>query len=85
MVQGESTEANTTAAGSGTLVSVPTSTLPKPNKVEGQLWMKQANLDFEILQYLFEHCKESTNSKWFGTICFLAQQVAEKALKSGFL
>ncbi len=54
---------------------------PKPNKNKGLIWMQQADVDFEILQHLFQNCKEY----WVGTICFLAQQVAEKALKSGLI
>lgn len=44
-------------------------------RIEGLRWLEQAQADWEWTQHLFEHGA-------YYLVCFLAQQVAEKALKA---
>ena len=55
-----------------------------PNYKEGMRWLEQAESDLKALQ-LLNHCsiKFSDYEDICGHVCFLAQQVAEKALKGG--
>ena len=57
-----------------------------PNKALGREWMKQVDADFKILEHLhlYKHKKcQSWNP--YATICFSAQQVAEKALTAAII
>ena len=47
---------------------------------EGRRWVEQAEIDYSVLCDI--HSKASTELK-YGHVCFLAHQVAEKALKGG--
>ncbi len=49
----------------------------QPDKELGQIWMKQVDIDFKILEDLYEHCQSHPELKLYATICYLAQQVAE--------
>ena len=51
------------------------------NPVEGKRWLRQAEVDFETLQVLCDELDEEPNVSC--TVCFMAHQVAEKALKAG--
>ena len=53
----------------------------KPNPEEGKRWVKQAEVEFIALEVLLKEV--STQSKVSCTVCFMAHQVAEKALKGG--
>ena len=48
---------------------------------EGWRWVKQAEKDFDMIDLLLDNisCSESNNG--YNHVCFIAQQVAEKALK----
>ena len=52
----------------------------EPNPEEGRRWVRQAEVDFKVLCDI--HCNAS-NSKGYCHVCFMAHQVAEKALKGG--
>ena len=52
----------------------------EPNPEEGKRWVRQAEVDFKVLCDI--HCNAS-NSKGYCHVCFMAHQVAEKALKGG--
>ena len=54
---------------------------PQPNHKEGKCWLKQAVANFTSLQALFESAQASPVI--CGDVCFMAHQVAEKALKGG--
>ena len=45
---------------------------------EGKRWVYQASTEFEILKVIY---KQAAQCSGFGYVCFLAHQVAEKALK----
>ena len=51
------------------------------NPVEGKRWLRQAEVDFATLQVLCDELDEEPNVSC--TVCFMAHQVAEKALKAG--
>lgn len=51
------------------------------NPKEGNRWMKQAEVDFNILCRI--HSIASTTNDVYAHVCFMAHQVAEKALKGG--
>ena len=50
------------------------------NPVEGKRWLRQAKVDFATLQVLCDELDEEPNVSC--TVCFMAHQVAEKALKA---
>jgi len=52
--------------------------MKQPIKDEANLWLKQAESDFSILNTIL-------NAGKFDLVCFLSQQVAEKALKAYLL
>ena len=54
---------------------------PDPNPEEGKRWFKQAEANFESLSVLFEAAGH--RPRVCGDVCFMAHQVAEKALKGG--
>ena len=56
-------------------------TRPTTNRVEGEKWLRQATDDYEML--CLNHCQMTTTPKLACLVCFLAHQVAEKALKGG--
>ena len=51
----------------------------KPDVATGLIWIKQAEVEFDVLEIIEEQAKE--NNKGFGLVCFLSHQVSEKALK----
>ena len=51
------------------------------NKVEGRRWFQQAEVDTEAMQLVFDGLLAKPQVA--ATVCFLAHQVAEKALKAG--
>ena len=57
----------------------------QPDKDYGRVWMEQVDIDFKILEDLFERCESHPELNLYATICFLAQQVAEKALTGGII
>ena len=54
---------------------------PTPNVAEGKRWVKQAEYDLMAVEALYE--KAQTNSHLSSHVCFMAHEVAEKALKGG--
>ena len=52
---------------------------PPQQETEGKRWIRQAEVDFEALDTLLK--KANTNNNLSGNICFMAHEVAEKALK----
>ena len=48
---------------------------------EGKRWVKQAEVDFDTLVILLD--RTPTTSKVSASVCFMAHEVAEKALKGG--
>ena len=54
---------------------------PTPNAAEGKRWVKQAEYDLMAVEALCE--KAQTNSHLSSHVCFMAHEVAEKALKGG--
>ena len=54
---------------------------PQPNQQEGERWVKQAEVDFDALMILLNRTPTSQNVS--GNVCFMAHEVAEKALKGG--
>ena len=54
---------------------------PQPDPEEGERWMKQAKTDFKALTVLQDHVQ--TYPELAGSVCFMAHEVAEKALKGG--
>ena len=56
-------------------------TRPSVNLSEGKRWLKQAEKDHEVL--CVNHCQMTTKPELANHVCFLAHQVAEKALKGG--
>lgn len=67
----------------------------RPDQELGNKWMKQVNVDTKILQDLLKKClpqnSQSKSSmptsppKMYATLCFLAQQVAEKAMTAAII
>ena len=53
--------------------------VPKPE--EGRRWIKQAEANFISLKLLHSGLEDEKNKEACGDVCFLAHQVAEKALK----
>ena len=53
------------------------------NTVEGWRWVKQAEVDFGMLQLINPLAQENPILRGFGLVCFLSHQVCEKALKGG--
>ena len=51
---------------------------PKPE--EGRRWVRQAEVDFKVLCNIHT---AASNIMGYGHVCFMAHQVAEKALKGG--
>ena len=51
---------------------------PEPEK--GKQWIKQAEVDFDVLCCIHDSL---SNNTFCGHVCFMAHQVAEKALKGG--
>ena len=54
---------------------------PQPDQQEGERWVKQAEVDFRTLMVLLN--RTSTSQEISGSVCFMAHEVAEKALKGG--
>ena len=54
---------------------------PQPDQQEGERWVKQAEVDFGTLIILLN--RTSTSQNVSGSVCFMAHEVAEKALKGG--
>ncbi len=54
---------------------------PQPKPDEGKRWLKQAEANFDSLRTLFDNARNK--SQLCGDVCFIAHQVAEKALKGG--
>ena len=54
---------------------------PQPDQQEGERWVKQAEVDFCTLVKLLSQA--STCQKVSASVCFMAHEVAEKALKGG--
>ena len=50
---------------------------------EGCRWMQQAAVDRDVLLVLYDKMMSSNNDRIAGHVCFMAHQVAEKALKAG--
>ena len=55
---------------------------PQPNISEGRCWVQQAEYDFMAVEALHDKAVASGN-KLFSHVCFMAHEVAEKALKGG--
>ena len=53
----------------------------KPNPEEGKRWVKQAEVEFRALKVLLKEVSSQPDLSC--TVCFMAHQVAEKALKGG--
>ena len=53
-------------------------TRPSPDVPEGRRWLKQARIDYEVMNEQI-----TLTQRYAGHICFMAHQVAEKALKGG--
>ena len=50
----------------------------RPNTTEGMRWVRQAEIDLEVLQ----SCQNQASSNHgFAHVCYIAHQVVEKALK----
>ena len=54
---------------------------PQPDQQEGERWVKQAEVDFGALMILLNRTPTSQNVS--ASVCFMAHEVAEKALKGG--
>ena len=54
---------------------------PQPDQLEGERWVKQAEVDFRTLMKLLTQA--STSQEVSASVCFMAHEVAEKALKGG--
>ena len=54
---------------------------PQRNVNEAQLWVQQADIDFRALEALYESAK--SDQMLSSHVCFMAHEVAEKALKGG--
>ena len=54
---------------------------PQPDLEEGRRWIKQAEVDFDTLVILLD--RTPTSNKVSASVCFMAHEVAEKALKGG--
>ena len=54
---------------------------PQPDQLEGERWVKQAEVDFRTLMKLLTQA--STSHEVSASVCFMAHEVAEKALKGG--
>ena len=54
---------------------------PQPNYNEGARWVKQAEIDLKALETLYEEAIEDNDLS--SHVCFMAHEVAEKALKGG--
>ena len=54
---------------------------PQPDQQEGERWVKQAEVDFGALMILLNRTPTSQNVS--ASVCFVAHEVAEKALKGG--
>ena len=52
----------------------------EPSPEEGKRWVRQAEVDFKVLCDIHS---TASNSKGYCHVCFMAHQVAEKALKGG--
>ena len=52
----------------------------KPNPIEGRRWVMQAEADFIVLQSILD---QTSRNLGYAHVCFMAHQVAEKALKGG--
>ena len=50
---------------------------------KGERWVKQAEVDFGMLEINKSQAQENPTLKGFGLVCFLSHQVCEKALKGG--
>ena len=54
---------------------------PQPDPEEGKRWVKQAEVDFRTLVMLLD--RTPTSHEVSASVCFMAHEVAEKALKGG--
>ena len=52
---------------------------PPKQEAEGKRWIRQAEIDFKALDTLLKNAKANNNLS--GNVCFMAHEVAEKALK----
>ena len=50
---------------------------------KGERWVKQAEVDFGMLEVNNSQAQKNPTLKGFGLVCFLSHQVCEKALKGG--
>ena len=55
--------------------------LVTPNPEEGRRWLKQAEANYKSLLHLHSGVWDRENLEMCGDVCFMAHQVAEKALK----
>ena len=55
--------------------------LPEKNAAEGRMWVKQAEINYRSLVVL--HSGSRNDPELCADVCFMAHQVAEKALKGG--
>lgn len=53
------------------------------NPSEGRRWIKQAEVDFGMLEVNNSQAQGDHSLEGFGLVCFLSHQVCEKALKGG--
>lgn len=56
-----------------------------PDKELGRTWLTQVDADYSVLEYIHEESPSHSELKLHATICFLAQQVAEKAMTGGII
>ena len=61
----------------------PSFEIPQVNVREGWRWMKQADVDFSMLDVINIQAKRDHTLKGFGLVCYLSHQVSEKALQGG--
>ena len=54
---------------------------PPKQEAEGKRWIRQAEMDFKTLDTIMINAKINNNLS--GNVCFMAHEVAEKALKGG--
>ncbi len=57
----------------------------RPDPEQGCIWMEQVDADYKILDNLNKQCRADPELKLCATVCYLAQQVAEKAMTGGII
>ena len=65
----------------GEIIKEESKVVRKPNPEEGKRWVKQAEVEFRALKVLLKEVQ--TQPDLSCTVCFMAHQVAERALKGG--